>query len=69
MLAWLSENIATIVICAILVVMVVAIVAGLIRDKKKGRSSCGGNCGHCPMGGQCHSAQGGGPKGTTPPKK
>ena len=29
----------------------------LIKDKKKGRSSCGCNCGSCPMSGSCKSSQ------------
>lgn len=55
MFAWIAENIATIVICAVLVLMVTAIIASIVRDKKKGRSSCGCKCGSCPMAGSCHS--------------
>jgi len=56
MWTWLAANWATILISLILIGVVAAIVAGLVRDKKKGRSSCGGNCGHCPMGGSCHKS-------------
>ena len=38
MLGWIMEN----------------IVRSLVKDRKQGKSSCGGNCGHCPMGGSCH---------------
>lgn len=55
MLAWIAENIGTISICALLVVMVVAILLSLRRDKKRGKSSCGGSCAHCAMNGACHS--------------
>ena len=54
MLAWLAENFATILICLVLAAMVAAIVVKLVKDKKKGKSTCGGNCGCCPMGGSCH---------------
>ncbi len=54
MLHWLLDNLATIVISLLLAAGVAGIVAVLRRDKKRGRSSCGGNCGHCPMGGACH---------------
>lgn len=55
MLAWLSANIGTILIALALVCVVALVIVKMCRDKKKGRSSCGGNCGHCPMGGSCHS--------------
>jgi hypothetical protein len=55
MLSWIAANIGTIIICAVLGVIVACIIAGMIRDKKKGKSSCGGNCGHCPMGGSGHN--------------
>ena len=54
MLAWLSENLATIIICVVLAAIVSAIIVYLVENKKKGKSSCGGNCGHCPMAGKCH---------------
>ena len=50
---WITENIGTIVIALVLAVIVVCIVRSLVRDRKQGKSSCGGNCGHCPMGGAC----------------
>lgn len=54
MFAWISENLATILIAAALAAVLTAIIAVLIRDKRKGRSSCGGNCAHCAMGGCSH---------------
>lgn len=55
MLAWLSENIATVIICAVLIAIVAAIIVKMIKDKKQGKSSCGCGCADCPMGGSCHS--------------
>ncbi len=54
MLAWISENIATIIICAVLIIIVAAIIIGMIRDKREGKSSCGCGCADCPMSGSCH---------------
>lgn len=61
MLSWLSENLANLIVCGILLIVVVLIVRKLIRDKKAGKhicggscGSCGGGCGGCPMQGQCH---------------
>ncbi len=54
MLSWLTANIGTVVITLLLIVLVVIIVVKLRKDKKKGVSSCGGNCAHCAMSGACH---------------
>ena len=55
MLSWLVSNLATILITLALVLVVVLISLYLIRCKKQGKSTCGGNCGNCPMGGSCHT--------------
>ena len=55
MLAWLSANLATILITVALIGVVAVILLVMRKDKKKGKSTCGGNCGHCPMGGSCHN--------------
>lgn len=57
MLAWLSENLPTIIICAILLAVVVMIVVSMIRNKKKGKTSCGCGCAHCAASGICHDKQ------------
>ena len=54
MISWLYSNIATIAVAAVLLTVVALIRIQLVKDKKKGKSSCGGNCGSCPMGGSCH---------------
>lgn len=54
MLHWISANLGTIVIAGVLLAVIVLISIQLIRDKKKGKSSCGCNCTHCAMAGQCH---------------
>ena len=51
MFAWIAKNIGTILICLVLILIVAAIIRSIMRDKKAGKSSCGGNCSHC--GGSC----------------
>lgn len=55
MLTWIWENIATIIICIALLLIVTGIIAGMIRDKRKGKSSCG--CASCPMSSSCHKSK------------
>lgn len=55
MFAWIVENLGTILISLVLLAVVITVIAVIRKDKKKGKSACGGNCGHCPMGGSCHS--------------
>lgn len=57
MAAWLANNVGTIIICAILICLVTFIIIGMIRDRKKGKSPCGGKCCGCPMAGPCHGAE------------
>ncbi len=54
MLQWFADNAGTIIVTLALIALVAVIIVRLYRDKKKGKTSCGGNCGCCPMGGSCH---------------
>ena len=54
MLDWFAANLGTILISLVLLVIVSLIVVYLLRQKKAGKSSCGANCAHCAMHGQCH---------------
>lgn len=54
MLQWFSENLATIIVCAVLALVTVLIVVKLVRDRKSGKASCGGNCAGCQNCGGCH---------------
>ncbi len=47
MLAWLAQNIGTILVCLALALIVTLIIVGMVKDKKKGKSQCGGNCASC----------------------
>ena len=55
MLEFLSQNIGTIIVLLILLAVVAAIIAGQVKAKKQGRSSCG--CSGCPNSGACHSSK------------
>ena len=57
MLDWFVANLGTILISLVLAVIVTLIVVYLLRQKKAGKSSCGANCAHCAMHGQCHEHQ------------
>lgn len=54
MLQWISANAGTLVLCILLLAVVAWIVRSLLRQRKQGKSSCGCNCAHCAMAGQCH---------------
>ena len=51
---WIQGHVAVILVCAVLAAIVVLIIRGLVRDRKKGKSTCGANCAHCAMAGSCH---------------
>lgn len=53
MLAWIAENLATILICLGLLLTVALILLHLIKGRKKGKPSCGCGCAHCTMAGTC----------------
>ncbi len=53
MILWLTQNIGTILITLFIAIIVTLIILSMIRDKKQGRSSCGGNCAHCKMCASC----------------
>lgn len=53
MLTWIVQNIGTILVCAVLIAVVAAILFGMRREKKQGKSPCCGSCAHCAMNGTC----------------
>ncbi len=46
---------------AIVLVIVIAVIGlaawSVIKDKKKGKSSCGCDCKHCAMSAKCHGGK------------
>ena len=55
MFIWITENLATILISALLIAICTVIILKLRRDKKKGKTSCGCACSGCAMSGMCHA--------------
>ena len=47
----------TLLVLTILMAAVAAILFNLVKNKRAGKSICGGNCGGCPMSGSCHSSK------------
>ena len=59
MLEFIINNLGTIVISAGLLAIIAGVVAYLIINKKKGKSSCGCGygCSECALKGTCHPEQ------------
>ena len=57
MLAWLSANLINIVLVAVIVLIVGLLVRGMVRDRKAGKPSCGGNCADCSACSACSRCQ------------
>ncbi|MCR5337848.1 MAG: FeoB-associated Cys-rich membrane protein [Lachnospiraceae bacterium] len=53
MVSWMADNLGTIIVSVILIVAVAAALRVIIRNKKQGRISCGGDCAHCMMQAGC----------------
>ena len=55
MFAWLSENLINIALIAALALIVGLLIRSMIRDKRAGKSACGGSCASC---GACKGCSG-----------
>lgn len=49
---------ATIIISLALAAVVASIIAGMVKNKKAGKSSCGCGCENCAMSKECHKKYG-----------
>lgn len=56
-MTWLLGNISTIIVCIVLIAVVAAIIAYMVKSKKQGKSSCGCGCQNCAMKGSCHGGK------------
>ncbi|MBQ7736265.1 MAG: FeoB-associated Cys-rich membrane protein [Oscillospiraceae bacterium] len=56
MIAWLTANAGTVLVALVLLSAVALILAGMRRDRRQGRTSCGCSCENCALHGQCHTA-------------
>ena len=50
---FITKNIGTIIVALIVVLIVVFTVFRMVRNKKKGKSSCSCGCSECPFSGKC----------------
>jgi len=57
MFVWFVENLATILVGLALAAAIAGIIIVMIRNKKKGKSSCG-SCSSCAMSESCHPPEG-----------
>ena len=64
MFAWLSANLINIVLVAVIVLITGLLIRSMVRDKKAGKSSCGGSCASC---GACSGCSACGTCGTAKP--
>ena len=56
MLGWLAANLINIVLIAVIALITALLIRSLIRDRRAGKSACGGNCASCgACGGGCAS--------------
>ncbi len=54
-MAFITDNLGTILISLLLLVAVGFVIYKMISDKRNGKSSCGCNCASCPSSRMCHS--------------
>ena len=57
MRVFLVENAATMVVCLLLLAAVAAVIVHMVKNRKAGKTSCGCNCGGCPMKNGCEKQQ------------
>ena len=53
MLAWLAANLINIVLILVIAAVIGLILRGMVRDRKAGKSPCGGSCADCGACGSC----------------
>ena len=54
MLAFLLENLATIIVLILVAAAVIFAIFTMIKNKKNGKTSCGCGCSGCPNSALCH---------------
>lgn len=47
MLTWLINNIATVIVGAVVLLLIASVIVYLVNQKKKGKSGCGCGCSDC----------------------
>lgn len=54
MFEFIVNNLSTILVGSGTAAVLVGIALKILRDKRKGKSSCGSSCAGCPSAGMCH---------------
>ena len=54
MMEFLTKYWGTILVAAIVAAVVALVIAKMLKDKKRGKTSCGCGCKNCPSSGMCH---------------
>jgi hypothetical protein len=54
MLSFISENLATIIVGAVVFAIFAGVVIKLVRERKLKKTSCGCGCSGCPSAKDCH---------------
>lgn len=57
MFEWIMQNLPTIIICSVIAAVVALIIIHMVKDKKRGKSSCGCGCSACAMKDCCHGGK------------
>lgn len=55
MIAFFLENLATLLLCGLLLTVVTGVIIYLVKSKRAGKSTCGCSCSGCAMNGRCHT--------------
>lgn len=55
-MTWLANNWGTLVAIGVVALLIAGAIFALVRDKKRGKCSCGCNCSACAMKGACHKS-------------
>lgn len=50
-------NVASWIICILLIIIICGIIMKMIQDKKQGKSCCSGGCQGCASQGACHTSK------------
>lgn len=54
MFEFITTNLSTILVGGLVAALLLGVAATMLRDKKRGKSSCGCHCTGCPSAGMCH---------------
>lgn len=56
-MSFIENNLGTIIVCLLLILLVAMIIRNMIKDKKAGKTSCAHDCSSCGMSCSCNKVQ------------